>query len=174
MNDRVPFLESPLAHIPGDKFPSRSEASLWLLQGQQAECPRLWCHLRQGRDPRKVCRLLPQFTDIAEPQGANCGTAHGQRPQVHHWQECGLCQQGVWPGHLVQQSKHGQGITPVEICRQTAAAVSDPPLHWTRGELFFLTEQSWCHARCVRVIVCGFGCARSIHNWSRGWFRFYL
>ena len=85
MNDRVPFLESHLAHIPGDKFPSRSEASVWLLRGQQAECPRLWCHLRQGRDPRQLCQLLLQFTDIAEPRGANCGTAHSQRPQVHHW-----------------------------------------------------------------------------------------
>ena len=98
MNDRVPFLVSPLAHIPGDKFPSRSEASLWLLRGQQAECPRQWCHLHQGRDPRQVYRLLPQFTDIAEPWGANCDIAHGKRPQVHHWQECELCQQGVWPG----------------------------------------------------------------------------
>ena len=36
----------------------------------------------------------------------------------------------------------GQGITPVEICRQTAAVASNPPLRWTRGELFFLTERS--------------------------------
>ena len=91
-------------------------------RGNKQNVLTLWCHLRQGRDPRQVCRLLPQFTDIAEPRGANCGTAHGQQPQVHHWQECGLCQQGVRHGHLVQQSKHGQGITPVEICRQTAAA----------------------------------------------------